>query len=416
MRMSDTTQAGTSEAFVSVVGGGAFSLEDILARGVAIHWDEAVAVVEELCAALTIAPEKELPVPELDGILISNDGAVVLASGRGGTKGAGAAGRTLHALLSTANVPVAVRLFVTQASSADRYSSIRDFAAALAYYGKPGRAELIRAIYQRCVAPGVASATRPRDRQPAPPITSEPDDTTPGHPQQKARAWAPVAVAVIGVLGAGTWLWSTMSGRPGEGSAPSLMTQAKSAIQELGTEVRDVLGVGVRPVLPGGGDAATSPLPQASRPRVTRSRADARVAVVAPNVTPLTSRLDPAPFVTVAHPDAPAPSSVPMERAREPEQSIPVYSSADLDVRPPLLLHPQLPPPLVDERRARMVNTMELVVSESGTVLQVRLIDGPRRMPDMMLLSGAKMWRFQPAVKDSEAVRYRTVVSWSGLP
>jgi hypothetical protein len=105
-----------------------------------------------------------------------------------------------------------------------------------------------------------------------------------------------------------------------------------------------------------------------------------------------------------------------MERAREPEQSIPVYSSADLDVRPPLLLHPQLPPPLVDERRARMVNTMELVVSESGTVLQVRLIDGPRRMPDMMLLSGAKMWRFQPAVKDSEAVRYRTVVSWSGLP
>ena len=55
-------------------------------------------------------------------------------------------------------------------------------------------------------------------------------------------------------------------------------------------------------------------------------------------------------------------------------------------------------------------------MSERGDVMHVRLIDGPRRMPDMMLLSGAKMWRFQPAVKDGDPVRYRTVVSWLAGP
>jgi hypothetical protein len=33
-----------------------------------------------------------------------------------------------------------------------------------------------------------------------------------------------------------------------------------------------------------------------------------------------------------------------------------------------------------------------------------------------MLLSGAKAWRFQPASRDGEAVRYRALVSWAGTP
>jgi hypothetical protein len=34
----------------------------------------------------------------------------------------------------------------------------------------------------------------------------------------------------------------------------------------------------------------------------------------------------------------------------------------------------------------------------------------------MMLLSGAKTWRFQPASLSGEPVRYRMVVSWSATP
>jgi hypothetical protein len=93
-----------------------------------------------------------------------------------------------------------------------------------------------------------------------------------------------------------------------------------------------------------------------------------------------------------------------------------VYSSADLEVQPPVLLYPQLPAPLMIGSPSEAVNRMELIVSEHGLVEHVRLVEGPRRMPDMMLLSGAKMWRFEPAVRDGARVRYRTVVSWFGVP
>jgi hypothetical protein len=98
----------------------------------------------------------------------------------------------------------------------------------------------------------------------------------------------------------------------------------------------------------------------------------------------------------------------------EPEA---VYSSADQTVEPPVLLFPQLPPPLlVHGPSATMVNRMVVVVSPEGTVERVKLIEGPARLTDMMLLSGAKTWRFTPAFKDGEAVRYRTEISWAALP
>jgi hypothetical protein len=91
-----------------------------------------------------------------------------------------------------------------------------------------------------------------------------------------------------------------------------------------------------------------------------------------------------------------------------------MYSSADLDVEPPVLLLPQLTPPLIRPgNSAPAMNRMVVVVSPEGTVERVQLIEGPARMVDMMLLSGAKTWRFTPAFKDGEPVRYRTVISWA---
>jgi hypothetical protein len=92
-----------------------------------------------------------------------------------------------------------------------------------------------------------------------------------------------------------------------------------------------------------------------------------------------------------------------------------VYSSTDADVEPPLLLHPQIPANLMLAGESRL-NIMELLVSETGLVERVRLIAGPSRLPDVMLLSGAKAWRFKPASRDGETVRYRALVSWAGTP
>jgi hypothetical protein len=95
-----------------------------------------------------------------------------------------------------------------------------------------------------------------------------------------------------------------------------------------------------------------------------------------------------------------------------------IYSAADADVQPPVMLYPSLPPTVFVARNAdvTVINRMELVVAADGTVERVRLVNGPTRMPDMMLLSGAKLWRFSPATRNGEAVRYRTIVTWSGFP
>ena len=93
----------------------------------------------------------------------------------------------------------------------------------------------------------------------------------------------------------------------------------------------------------------------------------------------------------------------------------PIYSSADQDVTPPEIRQPQMPAPLLSGVRAE-VNTIELIISEAGTVERVRLLSRPRRMADMMLLSGAKNWSFAPASKDGQSVRYRLLLSWDATP
>jgi outer membrane biosynthesis protein TonB len=94
-----------------------------------------------------------------------------------------------------------------------------------------------------------------------------------------------------------------------------------------------------------------------------------------------------------------------------------IYSRVDADVQPPVMLYPQMPPPLIVGTASEgIVNSMELVIATDGSVERVRLVSEPRRMADMMLLSGAKLWRFSPAVKDGEPVRYRTTLSWTVFP
>ena len=82
------------------------------------------------------------------------------------------------------------------------------------------------------------------------------------------------------------------------------------------------------------------------------------------------------------------------------------------------MMYPSLPPTVFVARNAdvTVINRMELVIAPDGTVERVRLVNGPTRMPDMMLLSGAKLWKFTPAIRNGEAVRYRTTVTWSGFP
>jgi hypothetical protein len=44
------------------------------------------------------------------------------------------------------------------------------------------------------------------------------------------------------------------------------------------------------------------------------------------------------------------------------------------------------------------------------------MVDGPQRMPDIMLLSRAKELLFDPAVRNGVPVRYRLILSWNVTP
>jgi outer membrane biosynthesis protein TonB len=207
--------------------------------------------------------------------------------------------------------------------------------------------------------------------------------------------------------------------RPANLSLPTLISEAKSAISALELEVSTRLGMRPPPIGNAEHEATRKPTPPSGL-RLTQRRTGNEQPPILPlstdqlvdqshqtvTIVPLVE-----PSLTI---DAPAPRET---LAAEGEESRAIYSSSDADVLPPVLRFPQAlsPPPLVD-RRSEALNSMELVISPSGTVEHVRLVAGPTRMTDMMLLSGAKMWRFEPAFKNGAPVRYRMIVSWIGGP
>src|SRR4029453_15340202 len=111
--------------------------------------------------------------------------------------------------------------------------------------------------------------------------------------------------------------------------------------------------------------------------------------------------------------ESPEPHAAPAKRLNAVEGAI--YSEDDPDVTPAKLLTTREGGPLFRGMVPDM-NTMEMVVSEQGRVEQVRLLTPAKRMTDVLLLSGAKTWKFAPAVRDGQPVRYRTMFSWPSIP
>jgi hypothetical protein len=88
-----------------------------------------------------------------------------------------------------------------------------------------------------------------------------------------------------------------------------------------------------------------------------------------------------------------------------------IYSKANSEVTPPRQVYPALPaePPTASMTRALTV--VDLVIAPDGLVEHVHLRTPPRDIHEFMLLSAAKAWRFQPALLDGRAVRFRHSVA-----
>jgi len=87
-----------------------------------------------------------------------------------------------------------------------------------------------------------------------------------------------------------------------------------------------------------------------------------------------------------------------------------VFSAADAEVVPPLLVRPHLrtsPRPGV---RVEDLPQVELLVSPTGEVESVKLVSPSAGVTSAMMLSAIKTWRFEPAKRVGQPVRYRLLM------
>ena len=86
-----------------------------------------------------------------------------------------------------------------------------------------------------------------------------------------------------------------------------------------------------------------------------------------------------------------------------------VFDGQDVEVTPPLMQHVRLRSvsrPL-SQGTSDETGLVEVVVSASGTVESAKFVTSPLNVHESMLLSAVKAWRFRPALRHGQAIRYR---------
>jgi hypothetical protein len=424
------TPAPSRTAPSSVAVASAISLHDVLRRQTPVHWSEAVAVVEDLCAALAATSQTNPAIPDLADILISSEGQATVRAGARGDRDVATMGRTLHALLASTTTPLPLRLFVTSSISSDRFKTLALYADALSYYGMPRRTELIRALHERAASIVRAVPAVIQGHTQSPPPMAIPV----GAPVERKRKrsytvlWA--AAIFTGVLigtGAALSMWSAPSRVDTSGTALT------SNASEASTQLRDDWQLGAVTVAGTPSKSKTPPPPPPAPPRKDDARTKApqkvppvttatpaRTVSLPPTITASPVPQAPAPVVrppiqSAPEPRVTPPSAPPTVVATQPPDSN-IYSEQDRDVTPPILLSKRpVPPPSSGPNDTQVSNTIELVIDVTGHVVQVKMLDRPLRMTDTLLPQEAKNLLFKPATKDGHPVQYRyllrTVVS-----
>jgi hypothetical protein len=394
------------------------SLADMVDRHVALAWPEAIALIAEVCRLVTEAAPTATPVPEASRLLVFADGSLRIGSWRGEMDLPSTA-RTLHDLLAGAQSPTPLRLFVGHAISSDKFSSVKEFGEALAYYERPGRTELIQSAFQRfLLTPADAPAPTPPRHQ-TEVVTDKPKEKARSSHGRGISRGAVAVVFLVVFAGCLTVALHTFTGGSLPATPPTLKSvsaQAATEVSSLQSLIRDFgvsLGIESQP-------SAEALPPSSPEPETPKAVAPRRVrqAAAATTIPPPTSRpVDPGPSTADV---AAAPAVVPVANtqaapADDVEAEI-IYTSQSEGVRPPVVVDARVMPSMLSVSGARAQNRMELIIGTDGKVEQVRMLSALERLPDIMLLSGAKSWMFKPAMKDGRPVRYRLPMTWAVSP
>jgi len=87
-----------------------------------------------------------------------------------------------------------------------------------------------------------------------------------------------------------------------------------------------------------------------------------------------------------------------------------VFTSADVDVKPPVAISQVLPPwhpETVIEKKTTYRGVVDLLIDEYGRVLSAAIVRTLNAKYDPLLLDAARRWSFRPATKDGRTVQYR---------
>jgi hypothetical protein len=406
------------------------SVADLLARQVPLHSSEAVAILAELCGVLLA--QGDAAIPHTADVLISGAGQLSIRAHDGGESDPGALGRMLHSLLDTANPSAALRLFVSQAISSDRYQSVSAFSEALTSYEASGRNKLIQAVHDRWLATRSAPVSSvPIPLRPEP----EQENKAAAKPNAEARgiprwAFAIVAVAVVSSGAVGAWV--AAGAKPV--SIPAVSFSVPATIQRALSWLGETKPSDVAAAEPESSDPkrarATKPKASNARARTNNPVLDAATASGLADTASATESADRSvlivlterlsPTVDVGTDPSSSTSGSPLaasdetsdslERDTSAVESAPVYSSAFPEVVPPVMTTRQMMPPHMPTSGMEAASTIELVVDESGKVERVRLISRPSAVLAVMLLSAAKNLQFRPALNDGRPVKYRLML------
>jgi len=366
-------------------------LARLLARQTPIVWFEAVAIVQELCAEVVArGPERDLQVPELTEIAITPEGGIELrGDGPAGQAPVSQASRILLTLLAEAQtLPVQLRLIALQeVSPAPSCKSLQEFSTRLELFERPGRRNVVRSVYERfqklpaLEAEVAKDATAPPLPRPLPPAWWK---------SARVQAGAGLATVVV-VVTTALWLWPRPEGQ-GAGDARGPVAQAVSATVDT---VARTSGSGLNTVARWLGLAATD-RPTATAPAEPASVDASPTSAPSRMTAPRTARPVELPRAAEATPDV-----------EPPRADTTVYSPVDTEIVPPEFVRSRLPTDPPPGVRSEDLPEMEVVVSATGEVESVRLVTQPVRVLSAMMLSAVKNWRFQPATKDGQPVRYR---------
>ena len=392
------------------------SVADLIDRRVALEWFESVAIVAGLCS--TLVDRQTTGVPALHHIVLTPDGAIALA-GRGEDMDAAALPRVLHQLLAVVPPPTSLRLFVLHAISTEADKSATAFAKAVAYYERPGRDELIRAVRQKYFD---TPLPLPGSMAPTPfelPVEEKKPEAASAAGARRPRRWI---LAASLALSAGTVAVVVSAGRHGHAPSANVLNTVDVLLAKTGEVGRGVAhAVAERLTSRAADQPAAAPASDVTSPPslpVKRRRTRNQPALTDSSSAPIveeTVSIDPAesaavPESTPVPETTPEPIAAPVPETSDAVTLDPAWLPGDaenLAIVPPRLLEPIRLPAWVDPMNKTPLSSIELEIAVDGTVARVRMLSPAVSLTDMMILSAAKTWVFEPASLDGRPVPYR---------